>query len=279
MPTPRAGESKEEWISRCMGDPEARDTYPTEDQLYAACLTNWENDHKGIFEMEYKNVSFEIDSKGMGNSGEFSGYASVFGNEDQGRDIIVEGAFDQSLEQFKSGTRKPKMLWQHDPSQPIGVWEMMSSDSKGLWMKGRILTEISRGAEAYVLMKEKAVDGLSIGYKPLDYSYDKNAKGDAIRKLNKVDLWETSVVTFPMNTEATVTDVKQLQSPQEVERLLRKEGVPGTFAKLVASYGYEGAMKRLAGDHRDDGGDEAELQAGLRRLFDEVKGLKEIFNA
>ena len=97
------------------------------------------------------------------------------------------------------------------------------------------------------------------------------------RRLKEIKLFEISIVTFPMNSEALVTDVKQLQSPREVERLLRDAGVPGAFAKLVSIHGFEEATNRL-GEHRA-GDDEAKAQETLRRLLTEIQGLKELINA
>ena len=224
--------------------------------------------------MEYKFTDFELKAT-EGRS--FSGYGSVFGNVDQGGDIVLKGAFDGALKSFKDGGRKPKMLWQHDPNQPIGVWKSMSVDEKGLKLEGELL-DIGKGQEAYALMKAGALDGLSIGYKTLDYETRKTEDGDRVRELKELELWEVSVVTFPMNADATVTDVKQLQSPREVERLLRQAGVPGTFAKLVSLHGYDEAMNRLSDDHRD-GDDEAKQQEALEKLFRAVNGLKETLNA
>lgn len=226
--------------------------------------------------MEYKYAPLEV--KATGASGRFEGYGSIFNNVDQGDDVVMPGAFDQSLADFKAGIRKPKMLWQHNPSQPIGVWEEMSADDKGLYLKGRFTEGVALAQEAYALMKDGVLDGLSIGYKTLEAAPFEHQDGEIVRALKKVQLWEVSVVTFPMNTEATVTDVKQLQSPREVEQLLRKAGVPGTFAKLVSLHGFDEAVNRLKSDHREDDA-EAQQKKALKELFEAVNGLKEILNA
>jgi len=223
--------------------------------------------------MEYQFADFEL--KEVSEAGHFSGYGSVYNNVDRGGDTIMPGAFKGALEKFQSG-KKPKMLWQHDPANVIGVWDAMKSDDRGLKLEGRLLTDIGKAKEVHALMKAGALDGLSIGYKALDYDYETSDNG-RVRKLKEIELWEVSVVTFPMNAEATVTDVKQLQTPRDVERLLRKAGVPGTFAKLVSLHGFEEATNRLTQDHRD--GDEAEAKAAIERLLNEVNGLKEIINA
>jgi len=92
------------------------------------------------------------------------------------------------------------MLWQHDPAQPIGVWDEIREDERGLWVKGRLLPEIERAREAAALIGAGAIDGLSIGYRTV--AAEKNAKGQ--RLLAELELWEVSVVTFPMLAQARV---------------------------------------------------------------------------
>ncbi|MEO1639744.1 MAG: HK97 family phage prohead protease [Pseudomonadota bacterium] len=125
-----------------------------------------------------------------------SGYASVFGAPDQSGDLVEKGAYAASLAQG----RGVKMLWQHDPAQPIGVWEEVREDDKGLWVKGRLLTDVARGREAASLIAAKAIDGLSIGYRTVKARKDDKGR----RHLSEVELWEVSLVTFPMLPEARV---------------------------------------------------------------------------
>jgi len=214
--------------------------------------------------MEYKYGEFEFKATGDRS---FSGYGVVFGNIDRGQDILLPGSIKMD--------KTPKMLWQHDPKQPIGVWRKMEADEKGLKVEGELL-DVPKGNEAYTLMKAGALDGLSIGYQTLDYDMKKIEDGRTVRELKEIKLWEVSVVTFPMNAEASVTDVKQLQSPREVEQLLRKAGVPGAFAKLVSLHGYEEAMNRL-NNSPDQGIEEA--QAKCQALLTQLQGLKEALNA
>ena len=129
------------------------------------------------------------------------GYASLFGKPDQGGDTVQAGAYGASLNALAAQGRRVKMLWQHDPGQPIGVWEDVREDAKGLYVKGRILTEVERGREAAALLSAGAIDGLSIGYRTL--RAERNAKGQ--RLLAEVELWEVSLVTFPMLAEARVS--------------------------------------------------------------------------
>ncbi|WP_370701667.1 HK97 family phage prohead protease [Thalassovita autumnalis] len=123
-----------------------------------------------------------------------SGYASLFHQPDQGGDRVMPGAFAASLKQLAAEARAVKMLWQHDPAQPIGLWEEISEDARGLWVKGRLLPEVSRAREAQALIAAGAIDGLSIGYRT--EKAVKNPTGG--RALHQLDLWEVSLVTFPM---------------------------------------------------------------------------------
>ena len=129
-----------------------------------------------------------------------AGYASLFGKRDQGGDVVVAGAYAASLRALAAGGRAVKMLWQHDPAQPIGVWDEVREDAVGLWVKGRILTEIDKGREAVALLTAGAIDGLSIGYRTVRAERD----GKGQRLLSELELWEVSLVTFPMLPEARV---------------------------------------------------------------------------
>ena len=131
---------------------------------------------------------------------EISGYASLFGAADQGGDVVEAGAYAKSLKEVASSGRNIKMLWQHDPAQPIGIWDEVREDGKGLWVKGRILDSVTRGREAVALIEAGAIDGLSIGYRTVRSA--KNTKGQ--RLLSELELWEVSLVTFPMLPSARV---------------------------------------------------------------------------
>ena len=129
-----------------------------------------------------------------------SGYASLFGLPDQGGDVVLAGAYGAGLTRLAATGGSVKMLWQHDPAQPIGVWDEIREDARGLWVKGRLLPEIEKAREAAALIGAGAIDGLSIGYRTV--ASEKNAKGQ--RLLAELELWEVSVVTFPMLSQARV---------------------------------------------------------------------------
>ncbi len=136
----------------------------------------------------------------LGDGSEVSGYASWFGVEDGGRDVVEPGAYCDSLARMAAEGRRPKMLWQHDPAQVIGIWDEVLEDARGLCVKGRLLDGVGRAREAAVLIEAGALDGLSIGY-----TVRRAVKDDRGRRLLKeLELWEVSLVTFPMLPSARV---------------------------------------------------------------------------
>ncbi|MBL4872003.1 MAG: HK97 family phage prohead protease [Rhodobacteraceae bacterium] len=148
--------------------------------------------------LETKFCGFDANIE-LNDSAEIAGYASLFNAEDKGGDVVQKGAYAASLKRLSMAGGKVKMLWQHDPMQPIGVWDEIYEDDKGLFVKGRLLTEVQVGREAMVLLQAGAIDGLSIGYRTV--RAEKSAKG---RLLHEIELWEVSMVTFPMLSEARV---------------------------------------------------------------------------
>lgn len=193
--------------------------------------------------METKFLNLELKA---GDQGLIEGYGSVFGNADNGGDIVEKGAFSASL---KSG-RKVKMLWQHDANAPIGVWDEVAEDGNGLRVKGRIMPSIRKGAEAYDLVKAGALDGLSIGYRTV-----KAADRGNVRIISEADLWEVSLVTFPMNEMARIDAVKAAElSEREFERMLTRDaGLSRSLAQRLMAGGYD-AIKAMrdAGDGADE---------------------------
>ena len=171
--------------------------------------------------------------------GTVEGYGAIFGNIDKGYDLVEAGAFADSLK----GGVKVKMLWQHDPYNPIGVWDEVKEDDKGLWVKGRILADVEKGREATALVKAGAIDGLSIGYRTLEF---REAKVDDrwVRVIEKADIWEVSLVTFPMNPEATIDAVKAAaMSQREFERqLLRESKMSRSVVSALMRDGFKGVQ-------------------------------------
>jgi hypothetical protein len=132
--------------------------------------------------------------------GRFAGYASVFGEVDQGGDIVMPGAFRKSL--GLRGRHRIKMLFQHDPKDPVGTWDRIAEDGFGLWVEGRLVPEVPRAEALRRLIARGAVDGLSIGFRTVKAMREPQS---GHRKLFEIDLWEISIVTFPMMDLARIS--------------------------------------------------------------------------
>lgn len=182
-------------------------------------------------------LSCKADLMGVDEKGNFEGYASIFGNIDRGNDVVEKGAFTQSL--TKKDAKAIKMLWQHDPSEPIGVFTEMHEDEKGLYVKGCLLLEVSKGREVYEMMKSGAIDAMSIGF----HTIDSEVRSDGVRYLKEIDLWEISIVTFPMNEDARISGIKGNIPPiREIEKsLMRDAGLSAVHAKAILAGGYKAA--------------------------------------
>jgi uncharacterized protein len=204
-----------------------------------------------------KNSGVPLDAKAVSDEGTIEGYASVFGVVDSYNEVVEPGAFVDSLVKARQSGRKIKMLWQHDPHQPIGVWDDLAEDSKGLWAKGRLLVDQSpRAREAHGLLREGALDGLSIGYRTISAEPKKGKPG--VISLTKLDLYENSVVTFAANERARVEVVKAiteaggLPTVREFEGLLREAG----FSKAKATAIAAAATPHLRGEPEGKANDE-----------------------
>jgi len=165
-------------------------------------------------ELEHKFCQFYKDVT-LGAGAVIEGYASFFGDADQSGDIVQKGAYAQSLNTLGAQGRQVKMLWQHDPADPIGVWDSVHEDGRGLYVKGRVLDTVARGREAAALIEAGAIDGLSIGYRTIKAS--KNEKGQ--RLLQELELWEVSLVTFPMLPSARVGSKGETRFDTELREL------------------------------------------------------------
>ena len=179
--------------------------------------------------------SFALQIKAAGDDGTVEGYGSVFGVRDNYDDVIAKGAFIQSLKDHKAAGTMPAMLWQHDADKPIGVWTEMVEDEKGLRIKGQLAMETVKGKEAHALLKMGALNGLSIGFMSKEWAYDRDTE---VRTLTAIDLWEVSLVTFPANEKARVTNVKsadELQAPKDAEKILRDAGFSKSDATAFVS--------------------------------------------
>jgi uncharacterized protein len=135
--------------------------------------------------------------------GQFEGYASLFDLPDLGKDVVAPGAFAGSL--ARRGPRGIRLLWQHDPSEPIGQWLLLREDRRGLFVRGQLSLAVARARETLALMRDGAIDGLSIGFRTVRARTDPRT---GYRRLSEIDLWEISIVTFPLLPQARVSAVK-----------------------------------------------------------------------
>lgn len=191
--------------------------------------------------MHKKFLDAPLEIKALSEDGSFEGYGSVFNEVDAYGERVAPGAFAQSIRE--KGPKGVALLWQHNAREPIGVYTEMREDDRGLYVKGKLALKTQRGMEAYELMKMEAVTGLSIGFMPQTYENDEES---GVITLTRVDLWETSIVTFPANDAARVSAVKAFGSgetpePKVLERALRMElGMSKQQAKAFMADGFKG---------------------------------------
>lgn len=214
-------------------------------------------------DMALKHKQFAFKADVVNDDGTFTGYGSVFGNVDSYREIVAPGAFAESLKAIKASGDPLPALWQHKSSEPIGGFDILEEDQRGLKVEGWLLKDqIARAAEAHVLMKRRVVKGLSIGYYVLEDSWNEK---DRIRTLTKLDLQEISIVTFPANAEAQIDSVKsklangKLPSLPEFEDILREAGFSKTQATVIASRGLKELLSRS-----ESGGEKCDPLSALR---------------
>jgi HK97 family phage prohead protease len=201
--------------------------------------------------MKIKRLQFAFELKSLDTDGSFAGYGSVFNNADAYRDVVKPGAFQKTLEEWKTKGALPPILWQHDSRSPIGPYTLMREDSKGLYTEGQLLIkDVQQAREAHALMKANAIRGQSIGYNvPMggeEYDGETN-----VNNLTEIELWECSIVTFPANTSAVVTDVKNLlgagETPtiRQFESFLRDAGgYSRKQAEQISTLGYAKFLKQ-----------------------------------
>lgn len=210
---------------------------------------------------QVRSYAFEI--KAVSDDGTIEGYGSVFGVRDNYDDVVAAGAFATSLNAHKADGTMPAMLWQHDANEPIGVWTEMVEDAKGLRIKGQLALDTTRGKEAHALLKLRALNGLSIGFISKQWAYDRETD---VRTLTEIDLWEVSLVTFPANEKARVTDVKaaadELVAPKDAERILRDAG----FSKADAT-AFVSRVMRMGEERSDSADSTAQAMKAADRLL------------
>jgi hypothetical protein len=188
--------------------------------------------------VEYITVPLELKSL---EANQFEGYGSTFGNIDYGGDAVMKGAFAESLDRWKTEGEMPQMFWMHQPHQIPGKWLDMYEDSKGLKVKGELLPT-TIGNDVQILMKAKAVRAMSIGFS-IDSANDIEYR-DGVRMLKRINLWEVSPVSMPMNPKARINAVKSMlhakgmsivDFKRNLEGWFREQGLSKTQAVAYAS--------------------------------------------
>jgi len=279
IPKPSSGEGEEDFMSRCMGDRTMQAEY-SRNQRLAICLSSFRGEGKEsamdfdqepmeeFEETEVLDVKAELKAyhdDDEENKGMFSGYGSIFNNKDLGNDVMMQGAFAKSI--ASKGARGVKLLYQHKADEPIGVFDEIIEDRKGLKVKGRLAMGTQKGKEVYELMKMGAIDGLSIGYRvsPKGAHYDEKGKR---RMLKEVDLMEISAVTFPMNPRARIQAVKGSgKSVREWEVILREAGELSRSESKVAANAVHKAL-----DQREVDNEQTDVIKQIANLTKILKG-------
>lgn len=202
------------------------------------------------------NRPFQIKAGSVKSDGTFEGHGSVFGELDSYRDIVVKGAFNDSLAKYESLGRNVPMLWQHDTRQPIGVYTELKEDDYGLFVRGQCNMEVQQGVECHALMKQGALSGLSIGYETVEDKWDDKLMA---RRLLKLNLWEISPVTFPAGDSARVNQVKAIKDMTEISQVEKMLRDAAGFSKSEAC-AFIARVKAIAG-HGEHAGDEVAVVA------------------
>lgn len=196
--------------------------------------------------MSHNRLSVTLELKETAEDGTFKGYGSVFNVKDSYDDVVERGAFNESLTKWQSKGMLPPMLWQHDMRSPIGRYNVMREDGNGLYVEGKFSLGVEQARDAYSLLKDGVISGLSIGYTTVKSQWCDKEK---CRKLQQLDLIELSLVTMPANEMATVLHVKaaeNIQTEREFEAFLKQNGYSGNEAKAIALHGFKNYSQRDA---------------------------------
>lgn len=167
--------------------------------------------------------------------GRIKGYGAYYGNIDRGYDVIEQGAFSEI-------NRSIKMLYQHEASKLLGTWDIVKEDSKGLIVEGNININTTLGRDVYELAKSGALSDMSVGFKTQDYEYD----SQSVRHIKKAELFEVSLVSFPMNEKANIMSVKtdDIETERDFEHFLKQAGYSNKQAKIITAHGFKAFMQK-----------------------------------
>ena len=224
--------------------------------------------------MEHKQIDFQVSD--VSDEGTITGYGSVFGALDQGNDIVMPGAFSKSL--AARGNKPIPMLWNHYDSFPIGKWTDVSEDDRGLKLTGRFTLASQKAQEIHALAKDEVISGLSIGYRTKQAETDETT---GVRRLKELELWEVSVVTFPMLVDAQIDTVKSdgsigldeflALSDREQERILTKRDARQLSRSAAIALMRDGIPAMQA---KRDAGEATAAQRMLSSVLNDIRAFK-----
>jgi uncharacterized protein len=209
-------------------------------------------------------IAFPFELKQLGATGQIEGLAAGYGDVDLQGEVLQPGAFARSLATGKQAGRMPAMLLHHDLARPVGRWDTFTESSDGLVAKGRLTLDVNDGREAYALLRDGALTGLSVGF-----TGAKAAPGRGPRTITEAELIEVSLVTIPANPRARVSSVKAIGGARDIEELLRESGVSGRKAKAAAS-----AAWRAINDNDSDPAADAAVAAILTKATADLSRFK-----
>lgn len=273
MPTPNESETESEFVSRCMGDDEAVEEFPDEEQRVAYCYAVWRRQDEKLGKkpmLEKKMTNFTACEVKMGDLGVFEGYASVFDGVDSYNDTILKGAYKETL---ANRNRPVAMYFNHasyrsDMPATIGKWMSLEEDGKGLYVKGQLSLGHPTADAIYASMLNETIDGLSIGFKIPENGYEMR---DGIRYLKKIDLVEVSVVDNPADNAARISldsvkaDIESIKSIREAEEFLRD-------AANLSNSSAKALLAQIKLVLRDEVKTEIEQAMIINRLTNIIKG-------
>ncbi|MDH2313994.1 HK97 family phage prohead protease [Methylobacterium brachiatum] len=218
--------------------------------------------------MQVKRRAFPLAIKSAPDAdGHFSGYVAIFNTPDTYREVVAPGAFTATLAETKAAGRKVPICWQHNMSEPIGAWDVLQEDSKGLYGEGTLWVDVAPYARIAMRgMASGAISGASIGYYVVADSFN---EAERIRTLTALDLREASIVTDPAHDDARVDVVKaklaagERVTNREFESVLREKGFSRSAAEEIASLGFKAWSRRESSEPQADPADARALVARL----------------
>ena len=193
---------------------------------------------------------FSLSLRATGDEGIIEGHAAIFGEKNGHNEIVLPGAFTETLSSHRAAGTMPFMFRNHSSNDVIGVWEEMEEDKRGLRVKGRFLLEKQIGRDAYVDVKKAQVRGLSVGFIATEDEYDYKTNTRIIRSM---DLYEVSLVAFPSAKSANILNVRsegidQILKPSDAERWLRDAAADVSKSQATA---FVSRLLRMGAERRE----------------------------